>query len=173
MKHTHPYNSASYICKTISTNVFFNTSSRSQNVCASNSTHPGLPDMNNRGVKFNQLWKSAAHNCRNKLRLCTIVLSITNFETCRCTPGMSHTLVGQIWATGEYNSLSPEIAQLITAKAVRANSLRIWEQSSNLHLQAGNWKVHIIFIVFCDFTLIGRSGKCHIMLSFTGCAPCT
>jgi len=32
-------------------------------------------------------------------------------------------------------------------------------------------KCIIIFITFCDFPLIIRCGKYHVMISFTGCAP--
>ena len=70
----------------------------------------------NKGVKYTQPWNSAGYNCRNKLRLCANVLSITSFEPCRCAPEMSHTLVCQIEATGEYNSLSPGTAQLASAE---------------------------------------------------------
>jgi len=39
------------------------------------------------------------------------------------------------------------------------------------HLRAG--KYIIIFLAFCDLPLIARSGKCHVMFSFTGCVPHT
>ena len=52
---------------------------------------PGYQIETNRGVKHTRPWNSIGHNCRNKLRLCANVLSITSFR--RCAPGMSHTQV--------------------------------------------------------------------------------
>jgi len=49
---------------------------------------------------------------------------VTSFRTYRkyqLVAALSHTLVCQIEATGEENSLSPETAQLTTAKAVCTN----------------------------------------------------
>ena len=66
--------------KTIWTNVSLNTSSRAQKVCAWNSANPGLPDRNNRRVKCTQPWNTAGHNCRNRLRFCANVLSITSLS---------------------------------------------------------------------------------------------
>ena len=59
-------------------------------------------------------------------------------------------------------------------------SLRIWEQSRTyIWRTRSGWKVHNYLHssdftkLFCDFTFIARSGKCHVMFSFTGCAPHT
>jgi len=132
--------------KAVCTNVSFNKSSRTHKVCASNGAHPGLSDMSNRGVKLNQPWNSAAHNCRNKLRLCTIVLAITNLEPCRCAPECRATwFVRFEQQLRDYKSLSPGTAQLTLQKQF-TQILFDYESSRvhtyGAHLSAGNWKAH-------------------------------
>jgi len=46
--------------------------------------------------------------------------------------------------------------------------VRVW---NGAHVRAGNYI--IIFLDFCDFPLIEQPEKCHVLFSFTGCAPHT
>jgi len=87
------FSSATAYCttaKTVSTDVFFNTSSRAQ-VCAWNSAKPGLRYRNNKGGKYTQSQNSAGHSCRNTLRLCVNGLPVTRCRALQvCAWNVAH-----------------------------------------------------------------------------------
>ena len=69
--------------------------------CASNSAKLGLRVRNNNGVNARSPWTAQVTSEEISCGSAPMSRPFQVFEPCRCAPGMSHILVGQIEATGE------------------------------------------------------------------------
>ena len=146
-----------------------NESNPVQKVCTWKKAHPRFVDRNYKGVKYTQSWNRAGHICRNRLRLCANILSITSFPALQvCAWNVAHP------ALSERNNRGAKFTQPWNRAVHKGEST--YEYISSVtraveyikhtyaaHLWAGRYI--IIFIVF--FEILSWS---HNLENVTSCS---